>query len=770
MKTAVSRVFDPFHPTEGIEDFLTQNSDILKRPKTSIVVLNPYLPQYRVKFFSVLDDYLSKAGSSFWLVTGNPEKRFLLRRDISTAPFHVTVPKVALALFGHTIRYLRAGKFTKNATAVVYEYSITNLNSWKAVLFRQRHKVILWGHGPGYLSGNGLIRRKLEVFMARRADRVLLYTEPGLERLSDLGVDRSKLDFMNNTFDWAPLQKAKDDLSKESTIEFVAKHSLPEGKVFAFLGALDSTKRVQFLAKVLDSIWAKDKSIRFLIAGEGPEARLLHSAEVRGQAVRLGHVDSTQKALIASVSEGFVNPGNIGLLAVDALVLHRPIFGTKVKSSPEKDYLEEGSSLFTLPNEENAFAQSLLDYLSSSTKVRQKNTAPPLGDFVTRFCDSLLQEASPELPKILFLSNLPAPYRVSLFNQISNYLDVTIGFSGWRDEGRDWLLPSQDSISFKVRNVGLLVGVGPFRFPLPRPGLSRLVRNSELVIVGGWNSPVYIWALFQAQRWRKMSSIWFESTLHSATIKAGPVATLRKGIFRLASTVLTPGGSASKAAKQYSESKLPILQLTNPVEASFLETSTSPFSQSELGTKFLYFGRLLPSKRIDLLIEAFNEIASDDDSLTIVGSGPQAKRLKRASSKSRRNKQIEFLPAVPATDAADVYSEHDVLVLPSNREVWGMVVPEALLRGLSVVTAKSVGCVESYAFCSNLYTFETDSLESLCNALILSKDSKDLSDEHFQELRRLNSPEQFAQHFALFHFAVFSMQAKRNSNPKRGGE
>ena len=54
---------------------------------------------------------------------------------------------------------------------------------------------------------------------------------------------------------------------------------------------------------------------------------------------------------------------------------------------------------------------------------------------------------------------------------------------------------------------------------------------------------------------------------------------------------------------------------------------------------------------------------------------------------------VELRCDVPAAEMARVMDAHDVLVLPSVREQFGMVVPEAMTRGLAVVTTAAVGAI-----------------------------------------------------------------------------
>lgn len=755
-----NRIYDAFSLEQNLGKFFQDNSEILANQKNSIVVLNPYLPSYRLKFFSLVESRLNEHGVKFTLVTGNPDKQFLARKDVSTAPFHMTESRASIRIRDHTIRYLFVRNRLQDASAVVYEYSITNLNTWLAVLLRKKHKVILWGHGPGYLGKKSELRKVLELFMARRADRVLTYTKPGMERLIQLGLEESKVDYLNNSFDWLPIDKAVKALDVERVNDFAKKHMLVDGKVFAFIGAIDSTKRIDFLAKVIDRVWLFDPEVRFLIAGEGTQKSALEKAVKRGQVILLGRIGHSEKALISSVARGLVNPGNIGLLAVDAMVLGLPVFGTNVESSPEKDYLEEGLSLFTLPNEPSEFADMLVTHLGNTTAKHDTSQIPSIEDFANRFSSNLLSAVNRKIPSVLFLTNLPAPYRVSLFNELSEYFELKIGFTGWRDEGRNWRIPQGNQVKFETANAGWLLGLGRFKVPVPVVGVSKLIKESDLVIAGGWNSTVYVWALWKAKRYGIRSAIWFESTLHSALFKSSWATSIRRSVFRLAKFAITPGPAASEAVVMYTGNSLPIFQISNPVDKRFFGSELA--KTKSIGVRFLYFGRLIPLKRVDLLINAFATVSQPDDTLTIVGDGESKNHLTELAGQSSAANRVNFLPSVVADAAVEVYRDFDVLVLPSNREVWGMVIPEALLRGLNVVVADNVGCVTSFKDFQGVTIFKTDSPRDLEKAMIQSRKITALSKEETARLVEMNSPTVFASKFDVFYRAAFGLSAQEN--------
>ncbi len=112
--------------------------------------------------------------------------------------------------------------------------------------------------------------------------------------------------------------------------------------------------------------------------------------------------------------------------------------------------------------------------------------------------------------------------------------------------------------------------------------------------------------------------------------------------------------------------------------------------------RFLYLGRLSAEKGLNRLILAFQHIAGryrSRLSLTIAGDGVEMGRLKRLVENEDLTGTIEFVGPVASDQTSELYRSHDVLVLPSNREAWGLVVNEALASGLPVIAPRWVGSV-----------------------------------------------------------------------------
>lgn len=107
--------------------------------------------------------------------------------------------------------------------------------------------------------------------------------------------------------------------------------------------------------------------------------------------------------------------------------------------------------------------------------------------------------------------------------------------------------------------------------------------------------------------------------------------------------------------------------------------------------RFLFVGRLVPGKRVDLLIDAMGSMPDGVD-LHIIGHGPQKGILERqAASLSRSGISVEFLGVQPSCEVRARMASADCVVLPSRYDGWGAVVSEALMSGTPAICSDSCG-------------------------------------------------------------------------------
>lgn len=106
--------------------------------------------------------------------------------------------------------------------------------------------------------------------------------------------------------------------------------------------------------------------------------------------------------------------------------------------------------------------------------------------------------------------------------------------------------------------------------------------------------------------------------------------------------------------------------------------------------RLLSVSRLVERKNLTTALLAADKLHSRglDVEMTVAGSGSQRNSLERLASRLEVN--VDFLGYVSDEKLPELYREHDLFVLPSHHEAFGIVYLEALASGLPVV-ASDVG-------------------------------------------------------------------------------
>ncbi|GAB3021920.1 glycosyltransferase family 4 protein [Natronobiforma cellulositropha] len=111
---------------------------------------------------------------------------------------------------------------------------------------------------------------------------------------------------------------------------------------------------------------------------------------------------------------------------------------------------------------------------------------------------------------------------------------------------------------------------------------------------------------------------------------------------------------------------------------------------AEDGFDVLFAGRLIADKNVDILLEAFDRVASEHDvTLGIVGDGPERQRLEEQASRLENTDQITFCGFLEEYD--DVIGQMhaaSVFASPSTREGFGIAYAEAMAADCTVIAAE----------------------------------------------------------------------------------
>lgn len=309
-------------------------------------------------------------------------------------------------------------------------------------------------------------------------------------------------------------------------------------------------------------------------------------------------------------------------------------------------------------------------------------------------------------PRITWITNASAPYRVPIWNELGTSTDLGVVLletdrhlagDTANNRGLDWQVSAQAPTRYSVSSLRTAaVKRGEARYYLGWLPLRRVAKK-DAILLGGWESPIYWLALVQAKCAGVRTVGFYESHLQSQGHASGPIAWARAHYFRSLDAVVTPGSAATEAVVHMGVPRGRVHEGFNAVDVSSIRAARlrQPLPKRAPGTiRLVFVGQLIPRKNLEVVIRAIAD--RPHIKLTVVGLGPlreelQAFVLRAVPDPSR----VTFLGYVAGRDVPSVLVEHDALVLPSTEEVWGLVVNEALAAGLSVIVSDRAGVAQS---------------------------------------------------------------------------
>jgi glycosyltransferase involved in cell wall biosynthesis len=361
-------------------------------PSTRAVIIQSYIPNYRVPFFTALSHYLAERDCRLVVIAGLPPTGQAQRGDAATNFPGLALRKVRrLTVAGKTISWTSTRGVLSGADVVVAPAEIGSLDAWRA-LVSKRSPVLLWGHIGSYVTESTRLGDFLDSRMLRKAAGVLAYTPTGADTAVDMGADARHVVAVMNTVDTAAVHAASTAGAPERD-RWRRELTLGTGPVLAYVGGLDSAKKIDFLSSALDALWELDARVQIVVAGEGRDARRLDESVRRGQCVRIGYADDEMKAKVLAIADAIVCPGRVGLIAVDALAAGVPIFTTHLaRHAPEYEYLREGAEVFTVAADPQSFAAAVHQYVEGE-HGRNESAVPTMSAMVASFGDLVLSSA-----------------------------------------------------------------------------------------------------------------------------------------------------------------------------------------------------------------------------------------------------------------------------------------------------------------------------------------------------------------------------------------
>ena len=139
--------------------------------------------------------------------------------------------------------------------------------------------------------------------------------------------------------------------------------------------------------------------------------------------------------------------------------------------------------------------------------------------------------------------------------------------------------------------------------------------------------------------------------------------------------------------------------IANPIDLDEFSTPPVPGAfrsrHGLSGPLVVYLGKITPRKRVDTLVRAFAQLPSSAATLVIAGNDMGAEASARAAAEATGvTGRTRFIGLLQGPERIELLADADVVVYPSEHEIFGLVPLEALLAGTPVVVSDDSGCGE----------------------------------------------------------------------------
>jgi glycosyltransferase involved in cell wall biosynthesis len=296
--------------------------------------------------------------------------------------------------------------------------------------------------------------------------------------------------------------------------------------------------------------------------------------------------------------------------------------------------------------------------------------------------------------RIALLTEIPAPFRIPLFNALAERPDVELDvlFLSERDPKRPYPIYA-DEFGFRWRVLRGWELVRGGRWLVFSRGVFRVLRRlrPDVIVIGGWNQPAFWVAAAYSRVMRVPLVAWVESTARDSR-PGSPLTELpKRAIVAASRSFLVPGRASATYLEGLGAQADRIALAPNAVDMSRFRDEVDsiraaggpdPISRPLV----LYVGRLDVEKGVDVLLQAAEQLEA---TIAIIGRGPEEERLRRAAPPN-----VRFLGWVDRDELPRWYAGADVFVLPSLSDQWGMVLNEAAAAGLPLVSSDAPGAAQ----------------------------------------------------------------------------
>lgn len=336
------------------------------------------------------------------------------------------------------------------------------------------------------------------------------------------------------------------------------------------------------------------------------------------------------------------------------------------------------------------------------------------------------------MKKVLFLTNIPSPYRVAFFNELGKICDLTVVFEKYASTERDSSWKNFTVNSFTAIFLkGISISVNKaFCINI----ISVLRRKPyDVIIIGGYNTPTAM----IASEWLRLRNVPYILNADGGYIKNDNklVKFIKKRYISAATAWICTSEKTKEYFKYYGaiENRIYKYPFTSIYRKQLLKFPLTGDEKNrirkQLGIRekhmIISVGQFIYRKGFDILIRAMKKMEKNIG-VYIIGGNATKELLQLKERYNLTN--IHFLAFMEPIKLHEYYKAADIFVLPTREDIWGLVINEAISFGLPVIT--TTGCIAGLELVTNGingYIIPTDDNNELEQKIRLILDNKKLA-------------------------------------------
>ncbi len=332
--------------------------------------------------------------------------------------------------------------------------------------------------------------------------------------------------------------------------------------------------------------------------------------------------------------------------------------------------------------------------------------------------------------KILIISDFTAPYRIEVFKGLSKKHETTTFFCEAKNESRNdaWYKKSSEEFRFEIFDNELaeehynqcVANITDFDVVLCYTPWYKRVRKLQRIC---WRKKVP--CILNCDGALEITTSFPKKQVKSYYVKRATLCFA--GCERAVEYFRTYGAKPENIVKHPFTSLMKDEILTAPYTKEQKEAMKKELGMENKVT-FVTVGQFIYRKGFDLLLNAWGK-TSQEAQLYIIGGGPLEDEYNKIISESKL-KNVHIIGFKKPAELQKYYRASDVFVLPTRKDIWGLVINESLSNGLPTISSnKCTAGNELVTNDFNGYVYEcenTDELASRIETLAQDEELRDL--------------------------------------------